>query len=57
MGEEIISYQIDTEDEQVISDFLQRNGIVITEGIRQELWAMVNKIANEAYNKGRKRAK
>ena len=57
MGEEIISYQIDTEDEQVISDFLERNNIVITEGLRQELWAMTNKIANEAYNKGRKRAK
>ena len=56
-GEEIISYKLNNVGHQLVSDFLERNGIMITEGVRAELDAMVDQVAAESYKAGRKRAK
>ena len=57
MGEEIITYKLDDIDNQIISDFIERNSLSMTREIRLDLDNLIHEIANEAYQKGRKRAK
>ena len=57
MGEEIITYTLDDADNQVVSDFIERNSLSMTREIRLDLDNLIHEIANEAYAKGRKRAK
>uniref|UniRef100_A0A6M3JNS4 Uncharacterized protein n=1 Tax=viral metagenome TaxID=1070528 RepID=A0A6M3JNS4_9ZZZZ len=55
MGEEIVTYQINGAEKQWLSDLLEKHSIRVSGDIMIELIQTVDRIAKEAYEKGKKR--
>jgi len=55
MGEEITTYQINGEEKQWLSDLFEKHSIRVSGDIMIELIQTVDRIAKEAYSKGKKR--
>ena len=55
MGEEIITYQINGDEKQWISDVFEKHSIKASADIMRELIQTVDRNAKEAYEKGKKR--
>jgi len=55
MGEEITTYQINGEEKQWLADLFEKHSIRVSGDIMIELVQTVDRIAKEAYSKGKKR--
>ena len=55
MGQEITSYEINGDDKSLIAEFCKLYQVALTKEQYEELFQVVDRIAKDAYNKGKRK--